>query len=166
MLLMDVNGWSCMKKTFFALAMIVCVIVSSNSSAVAGGSALGVILGEPTGLSGKLWTSSRTAFDAALAWSLDKNAGTHLHIDYLWHRTARLNNNRGTLPWYYGIGGRLKTTDRKGADDFLGARFPVGLEFFPKDTQLEVFIELVPVLDISPDTELDFNAAVGARIVF
>lgn len=148
------------------IALVVGAASLMGSSAQAGGSALGIILGEPTGLSGKLWTSDKTAFDAGLAWSLDKNAGLHVHVDYLWHRTARLNHNRGSLPWYYGIGGRMKTNDNAGADDFLGVRFPIGLEFFPKDTPLDLFIEIVPVLDVAPDTELDFNAAVGARIVF
>ncbi|MBN4076483.1 hypothetical protein JYT16_02070 [Gemmatimonas aurantiaca] len=150
--------------SFVALAVI--MMTFSASSAGARGTALGVIVGEPTGFSGKLWTSSKTAFAAGLAWSLDNNAGMHIHVDYLWHKTAKLKRNRGSLPWYYGIGGRLKTNNNKNSDDFLGVRFPVGLEFFLEDTPLDLFIEIVPVFDIAPKSELDFNAAIGARIVF
>jgi hypothetical protein len=35
------------------------------------GFGLGVIVGNPTGLSFKVWTGGSSAFDAAAAWSLD-----------------------------------------------------------------------------------------------
>jgi len=34
------------------------------------------------------------------------------------------------------------------------------------DTPLDIFVEVVPVLDLVPDTDLDFNGAVGIRYIF
>ena len=49
------------------------------------GLGLGIILGEPTGISFKSWLSTTTAFDMAAAWSFVDEDALHLHGDYLVH---------------------------------------------------------------------------------
>ncbi len=122
------------------------------------------MVGEPTGISFKSWTGANTAFDAAAAWSFgDDEDALHLHADFLMHTFGHLEIEEGALPLYYGIGGRLKLLDE---DELLGVRVPVGLDFILARGDMDVFLEVVPILDVAPDTDFNLNAALGARYYF
>ncbi len=135
------------------------------------GLGLGIIIGEPTGLSLKTWLSGNKAFAAGVAWSFSSDATFHFHADYLIHRFDLIHTPelQGSMPVYYGIGARFKLKDdnkRRDNDDKLGIRFPLGLSYLPPQTPLDVFLEIVPILDIVPDTSVGFNAAIGIRYYF
>ena len=146
-----------------ALALLtLATLVAAPATARAFG--LGIIAGEPTGLSYKNWVSGRHAVDAAAAWSFADEDALHLHADYLWHFDDRVEGvEGGRLPLYVGVGGRVKLGDR---DDDIGVRIPFGAAFNPNDAPIDVFLEIVPVLDLAPDTELEINAAIGVRYWF
>ena len=126
------------------------------------GFGLGVILGEPTGVSGKYWMSPWSAIDGAFAWSLDKNGKIQVHADYLWHNYEIISVIKGKLPIYYGIGGRLLFA----SDNIVGIRGVVGLNYLFAGTPLDIFLELVPILDLAPEVDPSFNAAIGIRYYF
>lgn len=119
---------------------------------------IGVILGEPTGLSLKSWTSDNTAFDLAAAWSFGGSGSLHIHGDYLRHNW--LNADAGSLALYYGLGARVKLAD----DPKLGARIPIGLQYLVPDTRLSAFFEVAPLFDVVPETKFDVNGGIGLRI--
>ncbi|MFO7800450.1 hypothetical protein [Rhodohalobacter sp.] len=119
---------------------------------------LGVILGEPTGISFKAWQSDRTAFDAGVAWSFGDNGSVHLHADYLRHNW--LDVESGSLAFYYGLGGRVKFAD----DSKVGARIPVGLQYLFPDNRLSMFFEVAPTFDLIPETSFGVNGGIGVRI--
>ncbi|MEX0662658.1 MAG: hypothetical protein WEA58_14155 [Balneolaceae bacterium] len=119
---------------------------------------LGVILGEPTGISLKAWTSNNTAFDLGVAWSFARSGSVHVHGDYLRHKW--LDADAGALALYYGLGARVLLAD----DPRLGARIPVGLQYMVPDTRLSVFFEIAPLLDLIPETTFDVNGGLGLRI--
>lgn len=144
---------------------VLLVLGSSTVCADNGTFGLGVIVGEPTGISGKLWLSGKTAIDGAVAWSFEKDARFQLHGDFLVHKFDLIKVDKGRMPLYYGIGGRIKMWEND-RDDNVGVRFPVGLEYLIADTPLDIFIEVVPILDLAPDTDLEFNAAIGIRYFF
>jgi len=52
------------------------------------------------------------------------------------------------------------------ADDVLGVRIPVGLAYEFANHPFDIFVEIVPILDITPDTDFDFEGAIGARYYF
>ena len=52
---------------------------------------LGVMAGEPTGLSAKTWLGKTTAVDAGLAWSLSGDKDLQAHADYLIHNSELLD---------------------------------------------------------------------------
>lgn len=163
-----------MKNIFFFIFIAGILMPAAAARAGEDGIGLGVILGEPTGLSFKTWTGSRTAIDAAAAWSFSENASFQFHADYLVHpfSVPKPREVSGRVSFYYGIGGRFKSRESSGGparndrDDLFGIRFPLGFSFFPGRTQAELFAEIVPVLDIAPDTDADLNAAIGARYYF
>jgi len=66
------------------------------------------------------------------------------------------------LPFYYGIGARIKTLD----DVTLGVRVPLGLSYIFSDVPVDLFVELAPLLDLIPKTNFRINAAVGGRFYF
>ena len=123
---------------------------------------LGVIIGEPTGISGKYWLSPGAAIDFATAWSFSGDADFHVHADYLFHVNTARQVGRAPIHFFYGAGARFKTT----SDQRLGLRIPVGLEFIPRGAPMEIFAELAPILDFIPDTTLRMNIGVGVRYFF
>lgn len=123
---------------------------------------LGAMLGEPSGISGKYWTGTRTAIDGGIAWSSNASNDFHLHMDYLIHDFRSLSVDKGSLPLYYGIGGRIKFEK----DTRIGIRAPVGIAYMFANSPLDVFIEVAPILDLAPSTELEFNGALGVRYFF
>jgi hypothetical protein len=66
------------------------------------------------------------------------------------------------MPFYYGIGGRIKTSD----DARIGVRVPLGLAYLFQNVPVDIFLEVVPILDLTPKTDFRINAALGARYFF
>jgi len=154
-----------MKKRFLLILVLLAFSIPwlpAPARAQHRGFGLGVILGEPTGLSLKSWTGRKTAVDAALAWSFDREDSLHLHLDYLIHDFNLLRTNKGRLPVYYGIGGRIKLEDKTR----IGIRFPVGVSYIFGRAPLDFFLELGPILDLAPRTELTVTASLGLRYYF
>jgi hypothetical protein len=148
-------------RTIMLCASVV-LLICGAAGAQDSGFGLGIIVGEPTGISVKQWTDSRTAVDAAIAWSFEKEAALHLHGDLLYHSFTPPKIDRGKLTWYYGIGGRVKFED----DSKVGVRVPLGMDYFFGTAPLDFFFELVPILDLAPSTDFGMNAAIGIRYFF
>ena len=154
-----------MKRARAALVLVLLGLAAAlpqAAGAQSSGFGLGLILGEPTGFSFKGWIDQKSAIDAALAWSFVHETTFHVHVDYLWHTDAL--TKRADMPFYYGIGGRIKTG---GAGDVrIGVRVVGGLAYYIPDTPLDVFVEIAPILDISPSTDFQINGGLGARYFF
>jgi len=121
-----------------------------------------VILGEPTGLSYKEWTGSSTAIDLGIAWSFRHEGHLHIHADYLFHNFSFFEVDDGRMPYYIGIGGRVRIED----DPRAGVRFVIGAEYYSEQAPFGFFFELAPIFDLLPETEFDMNGGVGIRVVF
>lgn len=127
----------------------------------------GLILGEPTGISLKGWLSSTSAFDAGIAWSFVNPNSLQLHADYLHHMYKVIDVSTGKLPLYIGIGGRFKVKNKENnADSRIGFRFPVGAAYLFAHAPVDIFVEVVPVFDLTPKVSLYVIAALGARYFF
>lgn len=121
----------------------------------------GVIVGEPTGISLKYWNNDSNAFDAGISWSIT-NEFLHLHADYLMHKYGLFDIEKGNLPLYYGLGGRMLFAD----DPDIGVRIPVGLNYLMENDPIGFFIEIAPTLDLIPDVEFDMGGGIGVRYYF
>lgn len=140
---------------------------TSASVSKPGDLALGLILGSPTGVSLKYWTSRRGAVDAALGFPFDSDIRFNVHSDYLWQFPINANVP-GELPFYVGVGGRLRAIDRRKHSQKIdfGIRIPVGLEFSPRNVPLNFFAELAPVIVFTPSGELNLDGGIGIRYRF
>lgn len=151
--------------TLFAVATIILWTDSAQAQANTGNGGnfgIGVMLGEPTGISVKSWNNELSAFDIGAAWSLSgRNEAIHLHADYLFHSWFN-DVDTGMLAFYYGIGGRIIFSD----DATAGIRIPLGLNYVFENAPFDLFVEAVPILDLTPDTEFAGNGAVGIRYYF
>lgn len=149
---------------------------TSSSSKTLG---LGVIFGEPTGLTLKYWNSHTTAINFGVTYSFG-NYFVFL-ADYLWHfPTAFSSATRGKISSefvpYVGIGAELfvgnspySSLNRRyfffNSDNSiaLGARIPLGIEFMPRSAPLGIFAEIVPGIGLVPGVFGFLQGGVGVR---
>jgi hypothetical protein len=150
-----------MSRTTLSTIIAITVLFAVGNVA-AGDFGLGAVVGEPTGINGKVWSNSYSAVDFAMAWSLDNESDFNLHVDYLLHDYGVFNVTRGKLPLYYGIGGRLLDA----RDTHVGLRGVLGLNYLFARSPVDLFFEIAPVLDVVPETEMDLEGGVGMRFYF
>ena len=136
-----------------------------SEGAVSWSKGVGFVLGEPTGLTGKFWTTADRAIDGGLAFSFDRFV--FLYSDYLFHFKSY-----SRIRPYAGIGGGFliasgnkkgKYFDEQDGSFGLGIRIPVGAEWFIPDAPFGIFAELVPGLGLIPSTYGFFQGGIGAR---
>lgn len=157
--------------------------VRPSSSGQSGDLGFGLIVGEPTGLTLKKWTTPNQAFDLALSYSFF--SFFELSGNYLWHFTKAVEQitsgkvSSEFVP-YAGIGGAMLfdisdtgranggPTFRRGdrSDVAFALRIPIGLEFLPRQTPLGIFAEIAPCLGLTPTTFAFLEGGVGARYYF
>jgi hypothetical protein len=144
------------------LLILLSIVGPPTGTAQDRGFGLGIILGDPTGLSGKLWTSGSNAVDFGLAWSFRKEGFIHVHADYLWHFGIP-TQGRERFTFQTGIGGRLGGSRGSAV---VGVRIPLVLAWWPRGVPLDVFVEVAPILDLAPATDFTVNGGIGARFFF
>lgn len=76
----------------------------------------------------------------------------------------------GRLPAYFGVEARAKFDEDSGEQDHddtvLGVRPPLGMAYHPSGSRLDFFVEIVPALDVAPDTDFELDAGIGMRFYF
>jgi hypothetical protein len=133
------------------------------------GLGVGVVLGVPTGVSIAYRQDEGPFWDAALAWSVTEQS-VHVHGDYLVELTQLIDphapNTR--FPLYAGAGVRLgfKNTRTRANQVQVGLRVPVGINVMPQGVDIDIFVELVPVMSLFPETKMSFEGAVCARYYY
>jgi hypothetical protein len=131
----------------------------------------GLIIGEPTGVTAKLYVKDDQALQAAAGFAF-VGGGIHMHLDYVFHPVILQTRDSFVLLAYIGPGVRL-IQYRDGRDeDFvaLGLRAVGGLLFDFKDNPLDAFVEVGGVLEYGFEDDEGFgpalNAAAGVRYYF
>ena len=118
---------------------------------------LGVVLGDPTGISGKVWVGGNRAVDGLIAWSLRDFLFIQSH--YLFHFRGAVENEE--FVFYAGPGGFVRAgqgRDRMGVSGNFGIAYTV--------RQFEIFLELAPKVSIIPDTDGDLTGGLGFHYFF
>ena len=149
-------------KKLFVILLFGLFIIPPHSTAQDSGFGLGIILGEPTGVSFKSWVGRREAFDVAVAWSFEGEGAIHIHADYLFHNFRLFHIEKGDLVLYYGIGARVKTVHKTQ----VGVRIPLGLSYLFEKDPVEIFFELGPIMNLTPKTLFRMTTGIGVRYYF
>jgi hypothetical protein len=146
---------------------------------------LGIELGEPSGLTGKLFVSPKAALDFGIGYAYQNyyyDDGLHIYADFLFHPTVLAHADAFELPFY--IGGGLRYWDFDFCDpqgrctyrgSAVGVRIPIGIDFDFNRAPIDIFLQIVPVLDFlhgdyydryRDRTHLAVDPSVGFRFWF
>ena len=156
-----------MKRAVLILALVAAVAgtLSAQTGRSGGNTGLGIIFGEPTGVSFKYWTGRTVAIDAAAAWSFVNGGSFQIQSDLLFHSFDLFRVEKGRMALFYGFGGRFKTkTDTEGAR--LSFRVPIGISYEFERAPVELFLEVAPMLDVTPKTQGNVGGGIGFRYYF
>ncbi len=151
-----------MKKVILIAAVLVFAL-SVSSFAGAKGFGVGIMVGQPTGLSLKDYISTDHAWDAGITWSFYGGQYIGVHVDYLLHNFGIIRVNEGQLGLYMGIGAYVGLASNWVG---IGARVPFGINYIFKGTHVEIFLEAVPTMHLFPATVLSGGGALGIRYYF
>lgn len=154
---------------------------AQKSSRAGGPFGFGIVLGDPSALTGRYNLGGARAVDGGLAFALDRWVlvyGDYLHLfpGAFGRQAAFLAQ---TTP-YLGIGGMLVISSKSEAEVRkeryfdedsssrvgLGLRVPIGAEWRPRSLPIGVFLELAPGLTIFPGTSGFLQGGLGARFYF
>ena len=132
---------------------------------------LGVIIGSPTGLSLKYTLSKQSAFAAHAGWSFIRDKGIHLTGDYQYlfpmvFETAEGKSVSEITP-YIAAGGRFRWKEDEETEEkefHLGFRIGGGAEYFL--SRFGIFLEVVPVVNLIPGTDIDLEGGLGFLFYF
>ncbi len=156
---------ACLAACFAVVLSFLTVFLAVSALAIEGRKVgIGVIAGEPTGITGKYMIDNNSAVDAGVGWKTSGDDGFHIYGDYLYHFYNLFEVGVGKLPMYVGGGARLIYRENK--DNKFGIRIPVGFEYLFDNMPLAAFLELVPVMNLTPDTDFDLEGGVGMRFLF
>jgi hypothetical protein len=131
----------------------------------------GVVLGEPTGIAWKYRINSVNAVDGAVGFSPYNSY--RVHVDYLWQTFPFEERNLGI---HYGAGiafggGDRAYTYRGGVlfrhDELgFGLRGVVGLDYLIRNSPVDLFFELAPLVVLTPTSDSGIDVGFGARVYF
>jgi len=157
-----------MQRWCGSILLVLAIVAPGMTRAQDRGVGLGVLVGEPTGLAAKFWETHTSALDFGAAWSLADDGVFRLHADWLWNAYGWLQVEQGKLPLYVGFGFRFvfREIDPTSHDTQFGVRFPLGIDFMARRKRFDIFGEIVPVLELTPDTAFDLDGGVGIRYWF
>lgn len=174
--------------SLFFLSFFFCVVnvmigeAAQARTATGGGPfGLGVVIGDPTALTGKYWMDGARALDGGISFHFDRwllvygDWSTHFRGAF-----GRGNAFVSALSPYVGLGALVVISNQ---DEYhtrreryfdessnsrmaLGMRIPLGLEWKPLNLPIGVFLELVPGLTVAPGMHGFFQGGLGARYFF
>jgi hypothetical protein len=157
-----------MKRTILTLLLVALAIPAAAPGANLG---LGVILGSPTGLAFKYQAARRSAIAARAGLSFIDDPGIHLTCDYQYLFPAVFQTEEGTtiddFTFYVAAGGRFRFKKIEATDEtkfHLGLRIGGGAEY--RIGRFGIFLEIVPVVDLIPETAFDLEGGLGFLFYF
>jgi hypothetical protein len=145
------------------LAVLLVVLSSASARAESGSFGLGLILGQPTGVTGAYQLSDRTAIDAAVGLGWVDARRFYLHVEFDYFLPRLISGGSAELSAYLGIGGFFYDLRD---DPGLGVRAPFGLSLDFTSVPLQLFLEASLLLFLTPDVDLDVRGALGFRYYF
>lgn len=149
---------------FFKFIVLFFILLINFAFIVRAEFSLGVVLGEPTGISLKVSPSKNLAHDVALNFN---TADNYLYVswDVLKYDYTKITSKEltGSFPIFYGLGLRAINI---GEELHLGIRFVFGLEYIFSDIPFNIFVKLVPTINVVPSTRASIAPAIGIRYIF
>lgn len=163
-----------MKKTLLFILILIGTIFTPSfaQSSESKNFGFGIILGDPTGLTLKFWTQRNNAIVIDVGESYF--GSPRIGVDYLWHFDAFKSN---IAKLYAGFGGVLGIGQGRGfyysehhgfyyrSDNGagLGVRGVFGVNVIPRNSPLELFLEVGLLVGLSPSFGSAGDVGLGIR---
>jgi len=152
------------RSSLLALLVALVLLPASDSRAAPvrqpNSLALGLMIGNPLGISGKFWLGGSDAVDIGVG----AGPGLRLQGSYLWGLAQLLSNPRDAqLDFYVGAGALVGGGGgycgfygrwgyhRCGGGAYVGARIPVGIDLRLREAPLSFALELAPGVALGAD---------------
>jgi len=143
----------------YAMVVILLLLVSVPAWAQHGRLGPGIILGSPTGLTLKILLNPENSLVFNAGWALGHEHGNlHLTGDYRFHFLNAVPEDPN-YQFYLGLGASVVLKDENSS---FGVRFGGGMEYVYDP--FGFFLELFPVVELVPDTDMGLEGGIGARI--
>ncbi|MBI3178980.1 MAG: hypothetical protein HYZ27_04925 [Deltaproteobacteria bacterium] len=134
---------------------------------------LGLVVGQPTGITVQLRNSYSTALNLAVGLDIFDGRNGYAHLDYTVAPFSVAHNRTLIIPFYLGLGALVAAHDGPFPDDgdvHVGARVPLGLAFefaAPVHIFLELALNWILIDTGAHDTPFfDWGGALGFRVFF
>ena len=173
-----------MKKLIAILGLSVLTMGLASAQNQRESFGLGIILGNPSGLSLKI-PSGNNSINAIFGYNSYRsrwgdcngpgrgngcyNDGSlYLGADYIFYNYNLIRVSKGRLPLYYGPGLNATFWDAPpGADGLrVGIRIALGLEYQFASAPFDIFFEIAPGINVVPNTSGYVMAGLGTRFFF
>jgi hypothetical protein len=140
------------------LFILLAVLIANTGLSQGHGLGLGLMIGEPTGISCKGWVTNSGAIQLGVGYpSLSSRGGTAVSAEYLWH--SHIFRSHEYFPLFYGLGGIF-------GSDLMGARGVLGIAWWPRRSSIDIFLQLVPTIYFEPASHFEFEFGFGVRYFF
>jgi hypothetical protein len=154
------------------VVLLLCTALCSAQEMQQGGKfGAGFVIGEPTGIAWKYRINQINAVDGAIGFS-PYNA-YRVHVDYLWQSYPFSEQN---LAMHYGIGAAFGSagtaySNRSGVlfrdrELGFGVRGVIGLNYLIRNSPVDLFFELAPLIVLTPNSASGIDLGFGARVYF
>lgn len=145
-----------------ALLFLVCLLFSTASYAqpANGQTGIGGQIGEPSGVTLKLYNPNGLSYDFLAAFDLDNFF--FLNVHGLYHRP--IEDIEGEVNVFYGPGGFIGIHDRGDDEVALGISGTVGLNYLIE--QFEIYAQITPRFEVIPRTDGEIGGGLGVRFYF
>lgn len=155
------------KMRSLLLAAVFVLLAPAPARAEGGPFGLGIIVGQPTGVTGAYRLGGNTAIDGAVGLDVFDDRHFYLHATFLFVLPNLLSGGSVGLSPYLGPGGFISDRGKgDGSRVGLGVRAPFGLSLDFRRAPLQIFGEFAVVLPLIPDPDLGIGGAVGFRYYF
>src|SRR5262245_21634066 len=117
--------------------VLLALLWSAPARAEHGAFGLGLILGQPTGVTGAFGLSDHTAIDGAVGLGWIDDHDFYLHVEFDYYLPTLMHGSAVDLSAYLGIGAFFFAH----SDGDFGARAPFGLSLDFHNAPIEIFLE-------------------------
>ena len=134
---------------------------------IPGSMGIGVSLGSPSGLNGKMKLGDDQALQFGVGGSTGQIGRVSVSTDFIQHTPSITEASDGyVITPYFGLGASVNAETYGMNRVFAGPRFLTGVSVFPTDVSMDFFIEIAPAVYFYEQFSFGFEGSLGARYYF
>ncbi len=141
--------------------------VFSSQERQGGAFGLGLAIGAPTGLHGRLWLSQFSALQFSVGGDNGVQRSISTSLDYVVRlHSFQQPDGEYTIPVYVGAGARFETEIWGDLELSFGPRAVGGIAVFVKDMPLDFYFEIAPAIYLVENAGWSIDGQIGAHYYF